>query len=101
MGKKSRPEHGPLRRPFSTWCALKKGHSFGVADHRGSQLDYVRQGKFYILVPDNETRREIDQLRIMWNAGDLVEGRPALSRWHKDYKALFEDYMREGLTQLE
>ncbi|EPT00227.1 NAD-binding protein [Fomitopsis schrenkii] len=64
-------------------------------------LDYVRQGKFYILVPDNETRREVDQLRILWNAGDLVEGRPALSRWHKDYKALFEDYMREGLTQLE
>ena len=81
----SRPQHTP----------------FGSADHRGSQLDYVRQGKFYILVPDNETRREIDQLRIMWNAGDLVEGRPALSRWHKDYKALFEDYMREGLAQLE
>ncbi|TFY61226.1 hypothetical protein EVJ58_g4648 [Rhodofomes roseus] len=64
-------------------------------------LDYVRQGKFYILVPDNETRREIDQLRIMWSAGDLVEGRPALSRWHKDYKALFDDYVREGVAQLE
>ncbi|KZT69597.1 NAD(P)-binding protein [Daedalea quercina L-15889] len=64
-------------------------------------LDYVRQGKFYILVPDNETRREVDQLRILWGAGDLVEGRPALSRWHKDYKALFDDYIREGLAQLE
>ena len=35
----------------------------------------------------------------MWNAGN---GRPALSRWHKDsYKALLEDYMRSGLAQLE
>ncbi|KAL0061816.1 hypothetical protein AAF712_011334 [Marasmius tenuissimus] len=60
-------------------------------------LDKVRAGDFYVLVPDNETRREMDELRIMWTAGDIVEGRPALSRWHRDYKALFEEYMREGL----
>ncbi|KAK7689848.1 hypothetical protein QCA50_006487 [Cerrena zonata] len=57
--------------------------------------------QFYILVPDNETRKEVDQLRIMWAAGDVAEGRPALSRWHKDYKALFEEYMRDGLSQLD
>ena len=65
------------------------------------QLDRVREGLFYILVPDNETRREVDQLRIMWAAGDVAEGRPALSRWHKDYKALFEEYIREGLAAHE
>ncbi|KAG5353898.1 hypothetical protein C0989_000141 [Termitomyces sp. Mn162] len=64
-------------------------------------LDRVRLGDFYILVPDNETRREVDQLRIMWSAGDIVEGRPALSRWHSNYKALFEEYMREGLAQYD
>ncbi|TBU23067.1 NAD(P)-binding protein [Dichomitus squalens] len=64
-------------------------------------LDKVRQGKFYILCPDNETRREVDQLRIMWGAGDVAEGRPALSRWHRDYKALFEEYIRDGLAQLD
>ncbi|GAW09233.1 NAD -binding protein [Lentinula edodes] len=57
-------------------------------------LDKVRAGDFYVLVPDNETRRELDELRIMWAAGDIAEGRPALSRWHKDYKALFEDCSR-------
>ncbi len=60
-------------------------------------IDKARSGDFYILVPDNETRREVDELRIMWGAGDIVEGRPPLSRWHRDYKALFEEYMREGL----
>ncbi|KAJ2922439.1 hypothetical protein H1R20_g14657, partial [Candolleomyces eurysporus] len=64
-------------------------------------LDKLREGDFYILVPDNETKREVDQLRIMWGAADIAENRPALSRWHPSYKPLFEEYMREGLAQLE
>ncbi|KAI0049427.1 NAD-binding protein [Auriscalpium vulgare] len=64
-------------------------------------LDRVRDGDFYILVPDNETRREVDQLRILWGAGDVVEGRPALSRWHPNYRSLFEEYMKEGLAQID
>ncbi|VDB90278.1 unnamed protein product [Peniophora sp. CBMAI 1063] len=64
-------------------------------------LDRVRSGDFYILVPDNETRKEVDALRIMWNAGDVTEGRPALSRWHPNYKSIFEDYMRENLAQMD
>ncbi|KAF8631058.1 hypothetical protein AX15_002664 [Amanita polypyramis BW_CC] len=64
-------------------------------------LDKVRAGEFYIVCPDNETKRQVDQLRIMWGAADIAEGRPALSRWHPNYKALYEEYMREGLAQLE
>ncbi|KAF9533181.1 hypothetical protein CPB83DRAFT_845999 [Crepidotus variabilis] len=64
-------------------------------------LDKVREGEFYILVPDNETKREVDQLRIMWAAADIAEGRPALSRWHQNWKALYEEYIRDGLAQLE
>ncbi|KAF9562675.1 NAD(P)-binding protein [Agrocybe pediades] len=64
-------------------------------------LDKVREGEFYVLVPDNETKREVDQLRIMWAAADVAEGRPALSRWHKDWKAIYEEYVRDGLAQLE
>jgi hypothetical protein len=62
-------------------------------------LDRVRSGDFYILVPDHETTREVDQLRITWAAADIAEGRPALSRWHPNYKALFEEYMKEGLAE--
>jgi NAD(P)-dependent dehydrogenase (short-subunit alcohol dehydrogenase family) len=64
-------------------------------------LNRVRLGDFYILVPDNETRREVDELRIMWGAADITEGRPALSRWHPNYKAAFDEYMKEGLAQLD
>lgn len=45
--------------------------------------------------------RDVDNLRILWGAGDITEGRPALSRWHPNYKSLFEDYMKEGLADLD
>jgi NAD(P)-dependent dehydrogenase (short-subunit alcohol dehydrogenase family) len=64
-------------------------------------LDRVRVGDFYILIPDNETHREVDELRIMWGAADITEGRPPLSRWDPNYKAAFDEYMKEGLAQLE
>ncbi|KAG1784656.1 uncharacterized protein HD556DRAFT_1426833 [Suillus plorans] len=64
-------------------------------------LDHVRAGEFYILCPDNESHHQLDQLRIMWAAADVVEGRPALSRWHKDWKSLFEEYVRDGLANME
>jgi len=63
-------------------------------------IDRVRAGDFYVLVPDNETRREVDELRIMWGAADITEGRPALSRWHPSYKTAFDEYMKDGLAQL-
>jgi hypothetical protein len=63
-------------------------------------LERVRTGDFYILVPDNEVRREVDDMRILWGAGDIVEGRPALSRWHQSYKSMYEEYIKEGLASM-
>jgi NAD(P)-dependent dehydrogenase (short-subunit alcohol dehydrogenase family) len=56
-------------------------------------LEGVARGDFYILCPDNETTREQDEKRILWTAGDLVENRPALSRWHPDYEKAFQEFM--------
>ena len=92
---------GARDRALHGACSFVPSHFSLQAPIPLRQLDKVRQGKFYILCPDNETRREIDQLRVMWGAGDVAEGRPALSRWHRDYKALFEEYVRDGLEQLD
>jgi len=54
----------------------------------------LERNEFYILCQDNETNRDQDERRILWAAGDLVENRPALSRWHPDYKEAFEAFMR-------
>lgn len=56
-------------------------------------LTGIAQGDFYILCPDDETSAETDRKRIAWAMGDLIENRPALSRWHPDYKAAFEAFM--------
>jgi len=51
-------------------------------------------GDFYILCPDNDVTRAADERRIAWAAGDIVENRPALSRWHPDYKDAFERFLK-------
>ena len=53
----------------------------------------IARGDFYILCQDNETTREQDEKRILWAAGDMVENRPALSRWHPDYLDAFARFM--------
>lgn len=56
-------------------------------------LEGVARGDFYILCPDNDTPRSLDEKRIAWAAGDIIENRPALSRWHPDWTAAFARYL--------
>jgi NAD(P)-dependent dehydrogenase (short-subunit alcohol dehydrogenase family) len=57
-------------------------------------LASMRKGDFYILCPDNDVPRELDERRILWAAGDIVENRPPLSRWHPDYKDAFAKFAK-------
>ncbi len=57
-------------------------------------LESLARGDFYILCPDNEVTREMDERRILWTAGDMVENRPALSRWHPDFEEAFEAFAK-------
>ena len=56
-------------------------------------IERFEAGDFYILCPDNDVTREIDQKRMAWAMGDVIENRPALSRWHPDYADAFAAYM--------
>ncbi|MGB1139575.1 MAG: SDR family NAD(P)-dependent oxidoreductase [Halioglobus sp.] len=58
-----------------------------VAQFMGPALE---RGDFYIICPDNDVDRVEDNRRMAWAMGDLIENRPALSRWHPDYAADFE-----------
>lgn len=55
---------------------------------------------FFILCPDDETPAETDHKRILWNAFDIILDRPALSRWHPDYKEGFAAFMGQELPDL-
>lgn len=57
-------------------------------------IESLEKGDFYILCPDNDVDRATDEKRIAWAAGDLIENRPPLSRWHPDYKDAFSQYLK-------
>jgi hypothetical protein len=57
-------------------------------------FDGIAAGDFYLLCPDNETTRAMDKKRIAWAAGDIIENRPALSRWHPAWQEAFAKHMR-------
>jgi NAD(P)-dependent dehydrogenase (short-subunit alcohol dehydrogenase family) len=58
-------------------------------------IEGMKAGDFYILCPDNEVTRETDNRRILWAALDIIDNKPALSRWHADYKDAFNQYMQD------
>ncbi len=74
-----------VAKPAAAWTAEQ------VVDF---MLASMAAGDFYILCPDNDVPRELDERRILWAAGDIVENRPPLSRWHPDYKDAFAKFAK-------
>lgn len=59
-------------------------------------LERLNAGEFYILCPDNETPRALDEKRMAWAMGDIIANRPPLSRWHRDYAEAFKAFVAGG-----
>jgi NAD(P)-dependent dehydrogenase (short-subunit alcohol dehydrogenase family) len=76
---------GRTEKPASAWTAEQ------TIDFMIERLD---AGDFYILCPDNDVPRHLDERRILWAVGDIVENRPALSRWHPDYADAFAAFVK-------
>jgi NAD(P)-dependent dehydrogenase (short-subunit alcohol dehydrogenase family) len=76
---------GRTEKPAGAWTADQ------TADF---MLTRLAAGDFYILCPDNDVPRALDERRILWAAGDIVENRPPLSRWHPDYGAAFTEFAK-------
>ncbi|MER8502938.1 SDR family NAD(P)-dependent oxidoreductase [Mesorhizobium sp. M0208] len=75
---------GAAEKPAGAWTGEQ------VIDF---MLASLLRGDFYILCPDNEATRSMDEKRMAWAIGDIIENRPALSRWHPDYKDAFAAFM--------
>jgi NAD(P)-dependent dehydrogenase (short-subunit alcohol dehydrogenase family) len=78
---------GRTEKPAAAWTAEQ------TVDFMVERLD---AGDFYILCPDNDVQRPLDERRILWAAGDIVENRPALSRWHPDFADAFAAFVKQG-----
>jgi NAD(P)-dependent dehydrogenase (short-subunit alcohol dehydrogenase family) len=78
---------GRTEKPAAAWTAEQ------TVDFMIERID---AGDFYILCPDNDVPRRLDERRMLWAAGDIVENRPPLSRWHPDYAEAFAAYVKKG-----
>jgi NAD(P)-dependent dehydrogenase (short-subunit alcohol dehydrogenase family) len=78
--------HGRAEKPSGAWTPEQ------TVDF---MIESVNRGDFYILCPDNDVPRSLDERRILWAAGDIVENRPPLSRWHPDFGKAFEEFARK------
>lgn len=58
-------------------------------------VESLKRSDFYILCPDNDVARPVDERRMLWAAGDIVENRPPLSRWHPDYADQFKAFLEK------
>jgi NAD(P)-dependent dehydrogenase (short-subunit alcohol dehydrogenase family) len=76
---------GRTEKPAAAWTAEQ------TVDF---MIERINAGDFYILCPDNDVPRPLDERRILWAAGDIVENRPALSRWHPNYTEAFAKFVK-------
>lgn len=53
----------------------------------------MQKDEFYAICPDNDVSEATDKTRILYTAGDIVRGRPPLSRWRAEWKAVAEEEM--------
>ncbi|TLD26664.1 hypothetical protein PspLS_05039 [Pyricularia sp. CBS 133598] len=65
-------------------------HPEQVVDFLVGKMD---QGSFYAICPDNDVDEAADKKRMLWAAGDVVEGRPPLTRWRDEWKDKANDWM--------
>jgi NAD(P)-dependent dehydrogenase (short-subunit alcohol dehydrogenase family) len=85
--------------PGFTFTGLTNATEKPAAAWTGAQvvdflLDAMAAGIFYALCPDNDVTRDMDERRMLWAAQDIILDRPALSRWHPDFKDAFAAHMK-------
>jgi NAD(P)-dependent dehydrogenase (short-subunit alcohol dehydrogenase family) len=76
---------GRTEKPAGAWTAEQTVNFM---------LARLEAGDFYILCPDNDIPRALDEKRMLWAAGDIVENRPPLSRWHPDHADAFAKFVK-------
>jgi NAD(P)-dependent dehydrogenase (short-subunit alcohol dehydrogenase family) len=87
--------------PGSTWTGMTRRSSekppgaWSAEQVADFMLHGLERGDFYLLCPDNDTPRELDERRMQWMTDDIIENRPALSRWHPDYAERFAAFIKD------
>jgi NAD(P)-dependent dehydrogenase (short-subunit alcohol dehydrogenase family) len=83
---------GKVEKPAAAWSAEQVV---------GFMFDGLRRGDFYLICPDNDVSSAMDAARFQWNADDMIKNRPALSRWHPDFKEEFASFMTQHRPSID
>ncbi|KAK8086871.1 short chain dehydrogenase/reductase- variant [Apiospora phragmitis] len=54
----------------------------------------MTEKQFWVICPDNEVTEGMDKKRMAWSGGDVINGRPPLSRWREEYKEQAAEFMK-------
>ena len=84
-GNKGPTRNEDVQKPAGAWYPSQ------VAEELQHGLE---SGQFYIVCPDDETDRALDQARMKWGSEDVAEGRPALSRWDEKWKKQADEWIQ-------
>ena len=76
----------PKPKPSGAW------HASQVAEY---MYEKMKDGRFYIICPDDDVSEITDKKRMLWGVGDVVHGRPPLTRWREEWKGEAEKWMEE------
>lgn len=79
--------NGRTEKPAGAWTP---------AETVDFMMESLARGDFYILCPDNDVSRKLDEKRIEWAVHDIIDNRPPLSRWHKDYTQAFAAFLKSN-----
>ncbi|MCW0000867.1 SDR family NAD(P)-dependent oxidoreductase [Pararhizobium sp. YC-54] len=83
--------NGRTEKPAAAWTSQE------TVDF---MMQSLKGGDFYILCPDNDVARPTDEKRILWAAGDIIENRPPLSRWHPDHADAFKAFLTKDRPKI-
>ena len=86
----------PMNFPGTSFDSVKPAAPWSAAQVADRMVEGINAGDFYIFCEDNEVSRELDQRRMQWSVDDLIHNRPALSRWHPDWKQQFAEFIKEA-----
>jgi hypothetical protein len=81
---------------ISSWMPEKPASAWTSEQTVDHLIEHMSAGDFYILCPDNDVSSERDRRRVAWTLGDVIENRPALSRWHADFAEAFAEHEKTG-----
>ncbi|MFD1795909.1 hypothetical protein FQV27_02930 [Paracoccus aurantiacus] len=71
-------------KPGAPWSAAQLLYCF---------IARLLQENFHVICPDNEVTPQLGAKRMRCATEDMIQSRPALSRWHPGWKARFADRM--------